>query len=73
MVLGAATSIRIPTTCSLAPATRAVTGRLFQTLTAPTPTISTSVAPATSFRPTTTVGTTASPFAASRDSAEEQG
>lgn len=63
----------MPATCSTAPVTRATTGRLRRTLTAPTPTASASAAPAASIRPTTAIGTTASPFAASRDSAEEQG
>ena len=43
---------------------KATTGHLLQTLTPATPTTSTSTAPATSIRPTTTIGTTASPFAA---------
>lgn len=57
-------SIRIPATCSPSPATTASTGLLLRTLTAATPTNSTSTAPPTSIRPTTGIGTTASPFAA---------
>ena len=63
-VWGAATSIRVPATCSPTPATTATTGRLPRTLTAAAPTGSTSTAPATSIRPTTTISSVATPFAA---------
>ena len=57
---------RIDVAGAVTPGTKATTGHLPHTLTAATPTTSTSGAPAASIRPTTTIGTTASPVAAHR-------